>query len=73
MIEGIPEKEKKTIDPKDRVERADSIIKYWSEHEAKIRYGGDEAYYRLRTDSIQLPLEMDFVDMQEFTRLHFMS
>lgn len=72
LVEGIPEKEKKTIDPKDRVERADNIIQYWSEHEAKIRYGGDEAYYRLRTDSIQLPLESDFVDMQEFysTALH---
>lgn len=54
------------------MERADNIIQYWSEHEAKIRYGGDEAYYRLRTDSIQLPLESDFMDMQEYysTALH---
>lgn len=72
LVEGIPEVEKKTINPNDRVERADNIIKYWSENESKIYYGGNEAYYRQSTDSIHLPLEKDFIDMQEFysTALH---
>ncbi len=72
LVEGIPEKEKKIINPQDRVERADNIIKYWSDNESKIRYGGDSAYYMQSIDCIQLPEESAFIDMQEFysTALH---
>lgn len=72
LIEGIPEKEKREIDPNGINERAENVLSYWSENEAKIIYGGGSAYYRPSTDEIHLPKKEMFYDMPEFyaTALH---
>jgi antirestriction protein ArdC len=72
IIEGIPQKEKRAIDPDGIVPRAESIIAYWNEKESKIVYGGHEAFYRISTDEIHLPEKDEFYSMQEFygTALH---
>ena len=72
IIDGIPEIEKKTINPNDRVERVENLLDFWSDNEAKIVYGGQEAYYRISADEIHLPERNKFFSMQEFysTALH---
>lgn len=72
IIDGIPEREKHELDPSGKNKRAESILQYWSDNEAKIIYGGDEAYYRQSDDEIHLPERNAFVDMPEFysTALH---
>jgi antirestriction protein ArdC len=72
LIEGIPEKERREIDPDGKVERAEKIIDYWDRNEAKIVYGGNEAFYRISTDEIHLPEKRDFYTLQEFygTAMH---
>lgn len=72
VIEGIPEREKREIDRSGENKRAEGILKYWSDNEAKIVYGGDEAFYRPSTDEIHLPERNAFVDLPEFysTALH---
>lgn len=72
VIDGIPEREKHELDPSGKNKRAESILQYWSDNEAKIIYGGDEAYYRQSDDEIHLPERNAFVDMPEFysTALH---
>lgn len=72
VIEGIPEREKRVVDPSGKNSRAESILQYWSDNEAKIIYGGDEAFYRPSTDEIHLPEREQFVDLPEFysTALH---
>lgn len=72
VIDGIPEREKHELDPSGKNKRAESILRYWSDNEAKIIYGGDEAYYRQSDDEIHLPERNAFVDMPEFysTALH---
>lgn len=72
IIEGIPEREKREIDPKGINERAENVLSYWNENEAKIIYGGRSAFYRPSTDEIHLPKREMFYDMPEFyaTALH---
>lgn len=72
VIDGIPEREKRELDPNGKVERAERILDYWNETQAKIIYGGNQAFYRPSTDEIHLPPRDAFVDMQEFysTALH---
>lgn len=72
VIEGIPEREKRVVDPSGKNRRAEGILQYWSDNEAKIVYGGDEAFYRPKTDEIHLPERDKFVDLPEFysTALH---
>ena len=72
VIEGIPEREKRVVDPSGKNRRAESILQYWSDNEAKIVYGGDDAFYRPSTDEIHLPERDKFVDLPEFysTALH---
>lgn len=72
IIDGIPAKETHIIDPNSVVERAENILDYWNTNEAKIIYGGNEAYYKPSTDEIHLPERGAFLDMQEFysTALH---
>ena len=72
LIEGIPEREKREIDPNGINERAENVLSYWSENEAKIIYGGQSAFYRPSTDEIHLPPKDVFFDMPEFyaTALH---
>jgi len=72
VIDGIPEREKQELDPNGKVERAERILDYWNENEAKIIYGGNQAFYRPSTDEVHLPPRNAFVDMQEFysTALH---
>lgn len=72
VIDGIPEREKHEIDPSGKNSRAEGILQYWNDNEAKIIYGGSEAFYRPSTDEIHLPERNDFVDMPEFysTALH---
>lgn len=72
VIQGIPERAKHEIDTSGYSERAEKILKLWSETESPIFYGGDEAYYQIRTDSIHIPQREQFKDLQEFygTALH---
>lgn len=46
IIEGIPAREQQEVDPSGKNRRADGILQYWNDNEAKIIYGGDEAFYR---------------------------
>jgi len=72
IIEGIPEREKHTVDTSGKNSRAESILQYWNDNEAKIIYGGDEAFYRKSTDEIHLPKRDAFTDLPEFysTAMH---
>lgn len=72
LIDGIPEREKGEIDESGYNERAEKIIDFWDKNEAKIVYGGSQAYYHQRTDEVRLPNKEDFTDMPEFyvTALH---
>lgn len=72
IIEGIPEREKHEVDQSGKNSRAEGILQYWNDNEAKIIYGGSEAFYRPSTDEIHLPERNDFVDMPEFysTAMH---
>lgn len=55
VIEGIPARELHIAAPEEKIERVEQLFKYWSENEAQIRYGGEEAYYSPTFDRIQLP------------------
>ncbi len=72
IIDGIPEKAKREIDPNGINERAENLIDFWDENEAQIIYGGNQAFYRVSTDEIHIPNREDFLDMNEFysTALH---
>lgn len=72
VIEGIPAREMKELDTSGRNARAEKILQYWNEHESKIVYGGDEAFYRMSSDEIHLPERERFVDLPEFysTAMH---
>lgn len=72
IIDGIPERKEQAVDTSGYSERAENILKLWSDTEAKIIYGGDEAFYRSETDEIHLPMRERFEDLPEFysTALH---
>ena len=72
LMDGVPVKEKPQIDVNDRNDRAEAILDYWDKNEAKIVYGGSQAFYRTDTDEVHLPERADFKSMQEFysTALH---
>ena len=72
VIQGIPERAKHEVDTSGYSERAEAILKTWSETESPIIYGGNEAYYQRATDRIHLPQRDQFYDLQEFygTALH---
>ncbi len=72
VIDGIPEREKRETDKGGENKRAEGILQFWSDNEAKIIYGGDEAFYRPKSDEIHLPERNAFVDLPEFysTALH---
>lgn len=72
VIDGIPAREKPAMDPNGINERAESILAYWDENEAKIVYGGSQAYYRPSSDEVHLPQREMFYGMPEFysTALH---
>lgn len=75
IIDGIPAKEMETLDESGRNERADKLMEFWSDKEAKIIYSGSRAFYRPSTDEIHLPEREDFKSMPEFyaTALHEMG
>ena len=75
IIDGIPAKAKREIDPNGINERAENVLTYWNENEAQIIYGGNQAFYRVSTDEIHIPSREMFVDMNEFyaTALHEMG
>ena len=72
LIDGIPEKEKTVLDESAKSERTDKFLDFWSESEAKIIYGGGQAFYSPKWDEIHLPSREDFYSLQEFysTALH---
>lgn len=72
LIDGIPEKEKMVLDESAKSERTDKFLDFWSESEAKIIYGGGQAFYSPKWDEIHLPSREDFYSLQEFysTALH---
>ena len=72
LVEGIPEREMRQIGPDEINERAENVLGYWNDNEAKIIYGGDEAFYSPSKDEIHLPPKEAFFEMNEFyaTALH---
>lgn len=66
IIDGIPERERHTIDPSEKVERAEKLLEHWNDYEAKIVYGGDSAFYRRNTDEIHAPQRVVFKNLHEF-------
>ncbi len=72
VIEGIPERKMQELDPSGKNKRAENILQFWSDNEAKIIYGGDEAFYRPSSDEIHLPEREKFTSLPEFysTALH---
>lgn len=72
LIAGIPEKETVVLDESAKSERMDKFLDYWSENEAKIVYGGEEAFYSPLWDEVHLPPREDFYSLQEFysTSMH---
>lgn len=72
IIEGIPERGKKELDPNAVNARAENLLREWNDTEAKIYYGGDRAYYNSEKDEVHLPEREDFINLQEFysTALH---
>ena len=75
VIDGIPAKEKREIDPNGINERAEKLLDFWDKNESHIIYGGNQAYYRLSADEIHIPEKQMFLDMNEFysTVLHEMG
>ena len=71
IIEGIPERKKHIIDPSETVERAEKLLAHWNDYEAKIVYGGDNAFYRLNTDEIHSPKREAFKNLHEFYGTNF--
>ena len=72
LMDGVPRKEKPQINDNDKNDRVESILDYWDKNEAKIVYGGSQAFYKSSTDEVHLPSRGDFKSMQEFysTALH---
>lgn len=72
LMDGVPQKEKTQINDNDKNDRVESILDYWDKNEAKIVYGGSQAFYKASTDEVHLPSRGDFKSMQEFysTALH---
>lgn len=72
VIDGIPERKMQELDPSGKNKRAENILQFWSDNEAKIIYGGDEAFYRPSSDEIHLPEREKFTGLPEFysTALH---
>ena len=72
LVEGIPANEEALPDVSENIERVDTFLEEWSGKEAKIIYGGDEAYYSPRLDEIHLPEQKAFRSTAEFysTALH---
>ena len=72
LMDGVPQKEKPQINDNDKNDRVESILDYWDKNEAKIVYGGSQAFYKSSTDEVHLPSRGDFKSMQEFysTALH---
>ena len=66
LIDGIPELEKREIDPNERVARADRFLQMWSENEVPIIHGGSMAYYAPSKDEIHLPPMNDFLTLQDY-------
>lgn len=71
IIEGIPEKEVGIIDDNKLNNRAENLLKYWSDNEAEIVHGGDAAYYNVTEDKIHLPDKEQFTDMSEYYSTSF--
>lgn len=72
LMDGVLQKEKPQINDNDKNDRVESILDYWDKNEAKIVYGGSQAFYKSSTDEVHLPSRGDFKSMQEFysTALH---
>lgn len=72
VIEGIPERVKAERDESGYSKRAEKIIGTWSDTEARIYFGGTEAFYLPEKDEIHVPNREAFFDNQEFysTTLH---
>ena len=72
VVEGIPAREQREINPNEVNERAEGILQLWSDTESKIYYGGDQAYYNSKRDDIHLPERGEFYNLSEFysTALH---
>ena len=55
LIDGIPEKEKIAVSSGGYSERAEQLIKTWSENEVPVIYGGSSAYYSIDKEEIHIP------------------
>ncbi len=74
LLEGLPEKESRFTNA-GKNERVEELLSYWNKNEAKIVYGGDDAYYIKSKDEIHVPPRESFSTYPEFytTTLHELS
>lgn len=72
LIDGMPKKEVVEQSGFEPTERAEKLLNYWSDTEAKIVHGGQSAYYDIANDTIHLPPKETFVSSEEYysTALH---
>ncbi|MCD8285815.1 MAG: ssDNA-binding domain-containing protein [Clostridia bacterium] len=71
LVEGMPPR-RNPFANEGRNERVEALLEYWSKNQAKIVYGGDEAFYLKARNEIHLPPREDFKSYPEFytTVLH---
>ena len=72
IIDGIHALEKPNMDESGYSQRTENFIKFWSEKESPIYYGGNEAFYDCESDYIRLPFKDRFYSLQQYygTSLH---
>lgn len=67
QIEGLPEHFYAVAEPKlDPVQRIEHAERFFAETGAEIRHGGNQAYYAVGTDYVQMPPFVSFKDAESY-------
>ena len=67
QIEGLPEHFYAVAEPKlDPVQRIERAERFFAETGAEIRHGGNQAYYAVGTDYVQMPPFVSFKDAESY-------
>jgi len=68
QCEGLPQHFYQLADPpKERLERIEAVDRFVAHAKAEVRYGGNQAYYTLAGDRIQMPPFETFRDAESHT------
>ena len=70
LSRGIPERVKAERDESGYSKRAEKIIGTWSDTEARIYFGGTEAFYLPEKDEIHVPNREAFLIIKSSTQRH---